>query len=383
MIVRPVRGLAGRSDAVAWDARPEGSEPVPRTRRNAMTWPVRAATRLLRVPLFAKILIANAIIVLAVAAVTARIAVSFARTPAAEGIEPGVLVALAGVVVSVLVNAAILWLALRPLRLLERTAARVQAGDEHARAVLSPLSDRAMERLVRTFNAMLDEGAHYRRRLREVAARALEASEEERKRLARELHDGSAQTLAAIRIKLRVARTSKDPDLRDSQLEQIGADLGEAIEEVRRMAKGLRPPSLDMLGLSTAIDAYARPLAQAAGIDVELRTAPVSGLLGRDAELAVYRIVQEALSNVVRHSGASRVAVALWRRGTSVEAVVEDDGAGFDPLETMHEPGGGLGLFGMRERALYVGGQVDIISVPGQGTRILVRVPINEAAKYA
>lgn len=346
-----------------------------------------AGRRLLRFPLFQKILIANAALI-----VVAAVAASWltARGGTADGLlDAGALAAIivTAALLSAGVNAAILRLALRPLRELERTAARVRTGDLDVRAKVSPLADPEMERLIETFNAVLDSGMRYRRRLREVAARALEATEAERKRLARELHDGTAQTLAAIRVRLRLARACVDADLRATQLDQVGADVGEAIEEVRRMAKGLRPPSLDMLGLGAAIEAYARPFADAAGIELEYQSRGIGSSLAPEVELALYRILQESLSNVVRHSGASRVKVSLRRAADAVILSVEDDGRGFQLEEVMHEDDRGLGLFGMQERAGYVGGRVGIQSEPGAGTRVTAIMPVagdtEETANYA
>jgi two-component system sensor histidine kinase UhpB len=337
----------------------------------------------LRLPLFAKILIANAAIVVLVTVTGATFAVELTAAgsvrPAAQIIT---LIAFWGVVVSVAVNALILWLALGPLKKLQQTAARVEAGED-ARAELSPLADADLERLTVTFNAMLDRGVAYRTRLRDVAARALAAAEEERKRLARELHDGTAQTLASLRVRLRLARATDDAEVRDVQLEQISREIGEAIEEVRRMAKGLRPPALDMLGLAPAVDSYARSLAAAADLEVDLRVDLVDGALSPDAELALYRILQEALSNVVRHSGGSCVRIRLQRAGPLIELAVEDDGRGFDVDAEMSDRSRGLGLFGMQERAAYVGGRVSITSTPGRGTCVEVSVPIAEASRYA
>ncbi|HEX5724991.1 MAG TPA: histidine kinase, partial [Longimicrobiaceae bacterium] len=308
--------------------------------------PVRA---LLRVPLFWKILIANAVLVLLGAVLGGTLTASY-------GVP---VVALVGVAVTLLVNAAILRLALKPLELLERTAERVRSGDLDARAPHSPVADRDLEHLTRTFNGMLDAGAAARERLRELAARALTAAEEERKRIARELHDETAQRLAALLVRTRAARNAAaDPERLDALLDDLRRDLGEALEGVRRFARGLRPPALDELGLVPAIESHLRHVAETSGLEVTLDAAPVGGALSPEAELAVYRIVQEALANVVRHAGARRAAVRLAREAGHLVVSVEDDGKGFSP----RGGGGGLGLFGMSERAGYLGGRVEVRS---------------------
>ena len=334
---------------------------------------------LLRVPLFYKILVANAVI-LALVAVGIVIAVHRLVGTSAEEVAGAIaLVAFLGVIVSLAVNAAILRLALLPLERLEATASSVQAGADDARADPTVLADRKFARLVATFNEMLDRTAVQRRRLRDVNMRALAAAEEERKRIARELHDGTAQSLAALRVRLRLARSVQDADVHGALLEEISEEIGEAIEEVRRMARGLRPPALDMLGLGAAIESQAKTTAEAGGLQLALSLEPMERVLAPEAELAMYRIVQEALSNVVRHSGAGAVAVELRRTEGGVEASVVDDGAGFLLESALGQQGQGLGLFGMQERASYVGGTVEIETWPGRGTRVRVRVPIMES----
>ena len=140
------------------------------------------------------------------------------------------------------------------------------------------------------------------------------------------------------------------------------------------MARGLRPPALEMLGLGAAVESYVRSVADAAGIEALVHAENVAGLLSAESELALYRIVQESVSNVIRHSGASRVSVALRRRGPGVDVTIEDDGSGFDPPRVMNGDRG-LGLFGMKERAAIMGGRLEIDSTRGTGTRVQVSVP--------
>ena len=331
---------------------------------------------LLGFPLFYKILVANAVIVALVTSGSALIAGAAAEN---ENVSFALLLTI-GVVLSVISNAIILRLALTPLSQLEATARRVQDGDPAARVEPSDLADPDLERLAATFNTMLDSAETYRARLREVAARALNAQEDERRRIAQELHDGIAQTLTALRVRLRVARVLPD-DARAAALEEISADIGAATEEIRRIAQGLRPPALDLLGLSPAIESYARSIAETAGLEIDTDIAATDGVLSRDAELALYRIVQEALSNVARHAGARCARVELAVADTAVQVVISDNGHGFAVAEEMAR--GGLGLFGMQERGAYLGGTVDIESRPGHGTRVRVTIPTAETARYA
>ncbi|HEU0055334.1 MAG TPA: histidine kinase, partial [Longimicrobium sp.] len=222
---------------------------------------------LLAVPLYYKILIANAVIV----ALAAGGGILLARDWL--GTEPGtwtwpvaLTVSGVGVLASVVVNGVILRLALQPLAELEQTAERVQSGELAARAPASALADRELEHLISTFNGMLEALAGYRQQLRRLAAQALGAEEEERKRIARELHDDTAQIMASLLIRLRVAQRTQDRAQRDAVLEDLREGLAQALDGVRRYARGLRPPALDELGLVPAIEAYAREVTESAGL---------------------------------------------------------------------------------------------------------------------
>ncbi len=217
-----------------------------------------------------------------------------------------------------------------------------------------------------------------RRRLRQFGFGALRAAEEERRRIARELHDDTAQRLAAILLRLRLLSAERTGPDRDRLLEEIRAELVEAAEAVRRIARGLRPPALEDVGVATAIRAHVRTRFSEGEPSVEMDLAPVDEVLEEEAKLVLYRIVQEALSNVERHAEASRVIIRINVSGDHVLAVVEDDGRGFDPRQPSRDDGRGLGLLGMRERATLVGGHVEVESEPGAGTRIRLQIPLYE-----
>ena len=227
------------------------------------------------------------------------------------------------------------------------------------------------------FNRMLDTLAVARGRLRELAARALHAEEEERKRIARELHDETLQTLAALLIRLRVAAGPSDSQRREELVEELREQVADAAESIRRIARGLRPPALDELGVVAAIEAHARTVADKANLSIEIDAEPLDGLLSPERELALYRILQEAISNVVRHARATRAWIRIRHEAGTVVAVVEDDGRGFPASEVMAGSSRGLGVFGMVERATSFGGHVAIESSPGAGARVRVEVPIQ------
>jgi len=212
------------------------------------------------------------------------------------------------------------------------------------------------------------------RRLRNFSEGALQATEEERRRIARELHDDTAQRLATLI--LRVRRLADEPDTlaRQHLLEQIRREIVDAAEAVKRMARGLRPPELEELGLVLAVRAHLRSLREGAGFDVGAELDAVDPHLTATQKLAIYRIVQEALSNARRHSGQEEAHVRLTVEDGSVIVEVVDRGRGF-LLSRAMDAGGGLGLAGMRERAAMIGGRLAVESVPGKGTRVSVTVP--------
>lgn len=213
-----------------------------------------------------------------------------------------------------------------------------------------------------------------RRRLRNFSTGTLRAAENERLLLAQELHDDTAQELSALLLKLKLARASTDPETMDRHLDELREAIQSCADGVRRIARGLRPPVIDDVGVVAAIETHARTVARAAELRVDVEAERLGGLLGSEAKLVLYRIVQEALSNAVRHAGPAAVTIQICRRNGRVVAVVADDGSGFRPEQLAS--GQGLGLTGMAERASSVGGRVHIDSEPGRGTRVVIEIPI-------
>ena len=212
------------------------------------------------------------------------------------------------------------------------------------------------------------------RRLRNFSEGALQATEEERRRIARELHDDTAQRLATLILRVRRLAEERDPHERAQLHEEIREEIVDAAEAVKRMARGLRPPEIEELGLTLAIVAHARSLREGARFEVETELDAVDHALNVTAKLALYRIVQEALSNARRYSGVDRARVRLFLEDGTVVTEISDEGAGFTQSQAV-ESGGGLGLVGMKERAAMVGGRLAIDSEPGKGTKVTVTVP--------
>jgi PAS domain S-box-containing protein len=214
------------------------------------------------------------------------------------------------------------------------------------------------------------------RRLQNFSEGALHASEEERKRIARELHDDTAQRLATLILRVRQLASESDDRDRLALFEQVRGEIVEAADEVKRMARGLRPPEIEELGLAHAVQAHVRTLRESGALRVFADLQPIGPVLNPTAKLALYRIIQEALSNARRHSGAESATVRLYRRVGEVVAEVEDRGRGF-PLATAVDGQRGLGLIGMQERATMIGARITVDSIPGEGTRVHVSVPVS------
>ncbi len=224
-----------------------------------------------------------------------------------------------------------------------------------------------VERLELAFLRMMRRLEAERRR---AGSAALRAQEQERTRVARDLHDEVNQSLTGLLLRLEAVREAAPPAL-EPALAETKALANQAMRELLSLARQLRPTALDDLGLTAAIAGLVEQLGHGeieVGFDPE---GDFSGL-GDDAQLVVYRVAQEGLSNAARHSGAGRVEVRLRRRGAGgVELEVADDGRGF----AFEESEGGLGIAGMRERALLVGGELTIESRPGRGTTVRLTLP--------
>ena len=336
--------------------------------------------RLLRISLFYKILIANAgILVLGAAAGMVVVLRLSPEISASTAFLASGLVAFAVLALGSMVHAYLIGAALSPLRRLEETAHRVEAGDMEARADTSPLADREMVRLVRVFNLMLDTLASLRRKERARSARTLKAQENERFRTSRELYDQLGQTLAGVLVRIRaITDTSgvSDGPLMQGRWEEVRTEVLAATEHLHRVARRLHPPELDDLGLEAAIRAHARTVEQTSALMVDVALPRPLPRLEPEARLAVFRIVQEALGNSAKHARARQVKIALEVADDRLEVEIHDDGRGFgDPDPDTDRVG--LGLSGMLDRAAHAGGTLRVDSRPGEGTRVTLSVPIT------
>jgi signal transduction histidine kinase len=209
---------------------------------------------------------------------------------------------------------------------------------------------------------------------RDAVRRVVEAQELERRRLARELHDETGQALASILLGLKpLERAADTPELR-AEVASVRELVVSTLQEVRALAVELRPATLDDFGLVPAVERLAGTVREQSQLRIDLEARLGDERLPTEVETALYRVVQEALTNIVKHAGARHVSILLGRKDGFVVAVIEDDGSGFDPLRTREDA---LGLSGMRERMALVGGRLLVESASGAGTTLVAEVPVR------
>jgi signal transduction histidine kinase len=207
---------------------------------------------------------------------------------------------------------------------------------------------------------------------RDTVRRVVAAQEEERRRLALELHDETGQALTSILLGLKAIGGAKSKEDAERAEADVRTLVVQALQDVRALAVELRPSALDDFGLGPAVERLAQTFGERSGISTTVET-HLGERLPPELETTLYRVVQEALSNVVKHAAARHVSIVLAQRGSSVAATIDDDGAGFDEAEVRPDA---LGLTGMRERLALVGGTLEIESTPGRGTTVAAQVPV-------
>ena len=272
------------------------------------------------------------------------------------------------IVLVLLVNMLMLRRRFSPLdRLIDRVEAIDPAEPTDFRAPEEHEATEEVDRLAASFRRMLRRIDDERKRSGRMVLRA---QEEERRRLARDLHDEVNQSLTAILLRLEALSQAAPPELED-EVGELKRLVNQAMDELLKLARQLRPSALDDHGLTSAIVSQVRRFSTQTGIKAELKTSGDPIRLESDQEIAVYRFAQEALSNVAQHAEARSVEVGLVANDDGVELSVRDHGRGFDPAGDH----AGIGLSGMAERARLVGARFDVTSRPGGGTALTLVVP--------
>ncbi len=274
--------------------------------------------------------------------------------------------------------------------LLEGTR-RVSAGDL-SKPVPAHFKDEFGE-VGRSFNAMVDSLSRSQeenkrlqressrmqeqhiRLLRDSFAKVVKAQEEERQRVSRELHDEAGQALTGLHMGLERLERDATSDSMKTQITSLRTLTEETMDEIHSLALDMRPGSLDMLGLVPALNGYIKDFSKRVGVPVQLKVTNLDRRLPADMEVALFRVIQEGLTNVARHSKATRAWVDIEANGKDLKVTVRDNGVGFDIDKVMNSPERPpLGLFGMQERVALLGGTLKIESLQGGGTKLVVSV---------
>ncbi|MBV9311718.1 MAG: hypothetical protein JOZ73_12865 [Solirubrobacterales bacterium] len=343
--------------AVDRDRREASSDP-PSGRQSEGEAPKRAVPLLWRVFAANAAVFAVAVALLALTPVTVHASIRLSE----------LVVLLAGLVVMLIVDLLLLRHVLAPMHRLSRCIGTIDHINPGQRAHGFDRASSETQALAQAFNQMLDRLEDERR---ESSARALAAQERERLRIARELHDEIGQTLTAVALRAEHASSNSDSDA--GELAQLAEIVQHTLQDLRRISRELRPETLDELGLVNALISLCERVGQRKGLHVRRQLNVTLPPMPPEAELAIYRIVQEALTNVIRHSNASRATVALTRSGNELVLSISDNGHGLPvPLEE------GGGLTGMRERALTIRGELQIEPTPGGGVTVTVRLPVDQ-----
>jgi signal transduction histidine kinase len=267
---------------------------------------------------------------------------------------------------------------IRPLQQLDEQAERAGHGDYAALAQsIDGISE--IQTLHTTLAHMADQIRSYQRSIQSYAAAITRSQEDERSRLARELHDETVQALIALdqRTQMIERICKRDPQAAAAKLSELRAMTASTIGDVRRLIRALRPIYLEDLGLVPALEMLTQPLSQPEGLIITFALDGEVHRLTAERELAIYRIVQEALHNVAKHAQAKRVQVKL-QYTDALYVSISDDGLGFDlpdRVDALTELGH-FGLVGMRERAELIGAELTVQSTPGSGTTIELYLPL-------
>jgi signal transduction histidine kinase len=291
------------------------------------------------------------------------------------------LVAITAVMIAIGFGAAffLTWILTRPIYDLVRATEAVTHGDFSQR--LPRWANDEIGQLTVAFNTMTDslekakqERAEQDRLRAQYVSNVIVAQEDERQRISRELHDSIGQLLTTLLVGLKNLKEACAPTELEHRIEELRAVVGKTLEEVRTIAWQLRPSALDDLGLISALQRYIDDYQERHQISIDFIASSFNTRLPVEMEASIYRIVQESLTNIARHSQATAASVVIDRRGNAIRLIIEDNGIGFDPTVVRNS----LGLQGIRERAALFNGRLTIEAQPGQGTSLFIEIPTTQ-----
>ena len=284
-------------------------------------------------------------------------------------------------VIAISAGAFLTWLITRPILNLVHATQAIGEGNFAQRVKrwaddeIGELSE-AFNQMARALERAQDEHGERERMRAQYVNGVIAAQEDERKRIARELHDSTSQSLTSLLVGLRTLSDScGQPEIlqRSEELRDIAS---RTLDEVHTLALQLRPSVLDDLGLAAAIERYVSDCRTRYGLQIDLAMRGMDDRLPSETETALYRITQEAITNIIRHANARSASVLIERQNDSVRAIIEDDGCGFDTAITAKMGEQRLGLYGMRERAELLNGKMTIESESGLGTSLFIEIPL-------
>ncbi|RLD90894.1 MAG: hypothetical protein DRJ13_17795 [Bacteroidetes bacterium] len=267
---------------------------------------------------------------------------------------------------------------IQPLRAFQTQAGMFTQGD--FKAFNEPVGGiEEIQTLQTTFIGMAEEVEKAQQVLTRYLNVVTKGQEEERKRLARELHDDTLQSLIALNQRIMIARRVADNSDLQGSLTEIETMLGKTMQELRRLTRALRPIYLEDLGLVSALESLGLEMSESIGIPILFKLEGIERRLPDNIEIALYRITQEAISNISKHAGASKAKIAISYNDTNLLLQIEDDGEGFDPPKNLGELAsiGHYGLLGIHERADLINADYQIQSESGHGTTITIQVPFQ------
>lgn len=333
--------------------------------------------RLTHLSIYKQIVIGNAIIIV-VGAIGGTL-ITRQLTDMAADVGLIFLFASVGTLLVIIINGWIIRAALRPLRDLSKVAEKLGSNREGVESLLSSGTDPDIHQLAKGLNSLLQQLDEHNRQLKALSKQAIRAQEEERKRIARSLHDDTGQALTSLIINLKRIENqipTQEVELREN-IEAIIELAKNTLGELRQIIYGLRPAMLDDLGLIPAIRWYARSNLEGAGVRVEVISNSEIDPLTPELKIALYRIAQEAINNIIKHSQAKSATITLDQINGVVHLCIEDDGLGFDvkntTMQAIHNQK--WGIVGIEERVNLFGGEVQIDSRPQQGTRLEISMP--------
>ena len=338
-------------------------------------------TRLKRTPILYRIAIGNAIII-AAGAILGTFLTKFLANITTT-LWHFVAFASIGIIISLVLNFLIIRAALKPLNQLRQIINSIQAGQAEATQLAFADTDPDIHRLTGALNSLITQLETSNQQLHLLSKRAINAQEEERKRIARSLHDDTGQSLSTLIINLERLENHLPTDTSEltNRLKSARQMASESLACLRSIIYDLRPAILDDLGLLPAIRWYARTNLEGSGIQVELEFPQELPGISQPLTTTLFRITQEGVNNIIRHSQARNVSISLGMEANEVYLRIKDDGHGFD-LDQISDgtiDGQHWGLVGMQERIELVGGTLSVTSDPAHGTTLLVTAPVMKA----